>query len=118
VRDHDVNPEVSVYSRVSTEFNFYPGGHSVIRSDYLAPCTPYEYLGINRVGFYSHPPNPNVYDAVHGPKFRLLINDSEPIFFYCGAPGSCYKEHMIGVINPVSLETTPSAELNPLIWDV
>jgi len=34
------------------------------------------------------------------PKWSVRVNDSDPIFFYCGAPGSCIGYGMIGVINP------------------
>ena len=34
------------------------------------------------------------------PKWSLLINDTDPIFFYCGAPNSCIGFQMVGVINP------------------
>lgn len=39
---------------------------------------------------------------IQPPRYQVKINDTEPIFYYCGAPGSCYQKHMIGVINPVS----------------
>ncbi|KXH51446.1 extracellular serine-rich protein [Colletotrichum simmondsii] len=39
------------------------------------------------------------------PRYRLRVNDTLPIFYYCGAPGSCYKEKMIGVINENSSQT-------------
>lgn len=34
------------------------------------------------------------------PKYTVKINDSNPIFFYCSAPGSCITYGMVGVINP------------------
>jgi hypothetical protein len=40
--------------------------------------------------------------ARQAPRWSIKINDTEPIFYYCGADGSCYKNQMIGVINPVS----------------
>lgn len=40
-----------------------------------------------------------------GPTFQVLINDTQPIFFYCAAPGSCIDQHMVGVINPNSTFT-------------
>ena len=36
-----------------TEFRFYPTGHSVVRADFKYPCIPYEYVELNRKGFYS-----------------------------------------------------------------
>jgi len=40
-------------------------------------------------------------DPGQGPKYRVRINDTRPIFYYCNAPTSCFKEKMIGAINPV-----------------
>jgi hypothetical protein len=36
-----------------TEFRFYPQNHSVARAEYKHPCIPYEYTGVNKVGFWS-----------------------------------------------------------------
>lgn len=33
------------------------------------------------------------------PTWNLTINDTEPVFYYCGAPGSCIDWGMVGVIN-------------------
>ncbi|KAK2062593.1 extracellular serine-rich protein [Colletotrichum caudatum] len=86
------------------EWLFYPDGHSVIRAEFGFPCTPYEYVDIGRQGFYSG--NTSVKAITNDmPRFRVLVNDTDPIFFYCGAPGSCYKEKMIGVINENSNQT-------------
>ena len=38
------------------------------------------------------------------PIWRLVVNDTEPIFFYCSSPGACL-EGMVGVINPNSTFT-------------
>ncbi|KAL0939203.1 extracellular serine-rich protein [Colletotrichum truncatum] len=82
------------------EWIFYPDGHSVVRAEYGFPCTPYEYIDIGRAGFYSGP-QPVKAITNDMPRYRVRVNDTDPIFFYCGAPGSCYKEKMIGVINEV-----------------
>lgn len=81
------------------EFQFYPTNHSVIRSEYGYPCVPYEDTGVDKVGFFS---GFKPVDAIlsEPPSFSLLVNDSNPIFFYCGAPGSCIEHQMVGVINP------------------
>lgn len=34
------------------------------------------------------------------PRYQITVNDTEPIFFYCGAPNSCIGYQMVGVINP------------------
>lgn len=36
------------------------------------------------------------------PSYSVVVNDTFPIFFYCGAPGSCIDYQMVGVINPNS----------------
>jgi len=81
------------------EFDFYPTNHSVIRAEYLYPCIPYEDTGVDKIGFFSgfKPVDAILSDP---PKFYLRVNDSNPIFYYCGAPGSCIEQQMVGVINP------------------
>ncbi|SPN97794.1 uncharacterized protein DNG_01306 [Cephalotrichum gorgonifer] len=81
------------------EFKFYPPDHSIIRANYEHGCIPYEMVGINQVGFYD---GPHILSGIaeDAPVYRLKINDTEPIFYYCGAPGSCMDKHMIGVVNP------------------
>ncbi|KAH8885062.1 hypothetical protein GQ53DRAFT_770268 [Thozetella sp. PMI_491] len=86
------------------EFRIYPGGHAVARSDFKQPCIPYALTGVNHVGFYSGQISPLVVSD-NLPKYSVRVNDTEPIFFYCTAPTSCIKEHMIGVVNPNSTET-------------
>ncbi|RKK60878.1 hypothetical protein BFJ69_g17193 [Fusarium oxysporum] len=39
------------------------------------------------------------------PRFRVRVNDTEPIFYYSGAPGACILSHMMGVVNPLKNET-------------
>lgn len=86
------------------EFRFYPTGHSVVRSEYKYPCIPYEDTGPNKVGFFSGFQNVATITN-NGPTFSIRVNDTQPIFFYCAAPGSCINNYMIGVINPNETET-------------
>lgn len=81
------------------EFDFYPTNHSVIRAEYQYPCIPYENTGVNKFGFFS---GFKPVDAIlpDPPKFYLTVNDTNPIFYYCGATGSCINYQMVGVINP------------------
>ncbi|KAK5163558.1 uncharacterized protein LTR77_010507 [Saxophila tyrrhenica] len=79
-------------------FQFYPLNHSVIKAAYGFPCIPYEDTGLPGNTFYSGwmpvaqiQPDP--------PVWNLTINDTEPVFYYCGAPGSCIDWGMVGVIN-------------------
>ncbi|CAD6452140.1 c12dab74-874d-4bee-8431-555e9fafc929 [Sclerotinia trifoliorum] len=85
------------------EFRFYPLNHSVARAEYKQPCIPYEDTGAGKVGFWSgfEPISIVTNDP---PMYNLLINDTEPIFFYCSAPGAC-QDGMIGVINPNTTQT-------------
>lgn len=83
----------------TVEFQFGPTNHSVIRAEYLMPCVPYEMTGRGKIGFDSgFRPVDTILDEP--PVYRLLINDSNPIFYYCGAEGSCINWQMVGVINP------------------
>lgn len=100
------------------EFQFFPGNHSVARAEYGYPCIPYELTG-NKTGFASGFQSvgkilENVRQCLSSalelvltfgyqpPAWNLTINDTNPIFFYCSAPGSCIQNAMVGVINPVS----------------
>ncbi|KFX85712.1 hypothetical protein V490_09464 [Pseudogymnoascus sp. VKM F-3557] len=102
------------------EFRFYPQNHSVARAEYRHPCIPYEYTGVNKVGFWSgfQPVNVVLQDvrlpklmvfvrtnSLQPPQFSIVVNDTEPIFFYCSSPGACIQEGMVGVINPNSTQT-------------
>ncbi|KAF7958826.1 hypothetical protein EAE96_002358 [Botrytis aclada] len=88
------------------EFRFYPQNHSVARAEYGSnrACIPYEVTGINKKGFWSgfHPINVVLNDP---PKFQVVVNDTDPIFFYCSASGACHEDGMIGVINANSTQT-------------
>lgn len=89
-------------------FEFYPPDHSVARAEFMSPCVPYEYTGKNKTGFWSGTQwVDSVADITH---FNITINSTEPIFYYCGAPNSCLKELMIGVINPNSTQTFAAQE--------
>ncbi|TVY33116.1 Extracellular serine-rich protein [Lachnellula subtilissima] len=55
------------------EFHFYPPQHSVAQSSFDSPCVP---LNNGTVG-----KTKNV--------FSVLINDTNPIWFYCAAPTHC-----------------------------
>ncbi|KAF2877496.1 hypothetical protein BDV95DRAFT_535117 [Massariosphaeria phaeospora] len=100
--DHKFKPDVTQAEIGDIiEFNFYPQNHSVVRAEYEFPCIPYEMTGSGKRGFFS---GFNPVDAVlnEPPKYSFRINDTDPIFFYCSAPGSCMSWGMVGVINPNS----------------
>ncbi|KAI9651051.1 hypothetical protein NHQ30_001088 [Ciborinia camelliae] len=71
------------------EFHFFPATHSVAQAAFASPC--------NGTGFYSGPilttssdGNPSV--------FSVKVNDTKPIWFYCGFPGHC-EGGMVGAVN-------------------
>ncbi|KAJ5698968.1 hypothetical protein N7462_000973 [Penicillium macrosclerotiorum] len=86
-------------------FEFYPTNHSVVKADYQAPCVPASeglfYSGM----FTTFDENSDGQLIGAAPTWSLVINDTEPTFFYCTAIGSCLDNGMVGVINPNSSET-------------
>jgi len=41
--------------------------------------------------------------SLQPPSWSLIINDTEPTFFYCSGPRACTQFGMVAVINPVSM---------------
>ena len=75
-----------------------------MRAEWEFPCIPYEDTGVDKVGFFSgFKPVGEILPSP--PTFSITINDTNPIFYYCSAPGSCINHGMVGVINPNG--TTP-----------
>ncbi|KAE8154700.1 hypothetical protein BDV25DRAFT_135620 [Aspergillus avenaceus] len=76
-------------------FEFYPTNHSVVKADYDAPCVPAD-KGLFNSG----------HKLADGqltgdpPTWSLVVNDTQPVFFYCTAIDSCNVNGMVGVINP------------------
>lgn len=98
--DHKFKPEVTQAEAGDLiEFLFFPPNHSVVRAEYEFPCIPYEMTGRGKVGFFSgfRPVDAILADP---PSWTLKVNDTNPIFFYCSAPGSCIRYGMVAVINP------------------
>jgi len=51
---HAFSPNMTEANTGDTiEFDFYPGNHSVVRSEYMFPCVPYETTGNGKTGFFS-----------------------------------------------------------------
>ncbi|KAH7046670.1 hypothetical protein B0J12DRAFT_135285 [Macrophomina phaseolina] len=98
--DHKFEPDVTqALVGDMIKFQFYPKNHSVVRAEYGYPCVPYEMTGVGKTGFYA---GFHQVDAIldDPPSYEVRINDTDPIFFYCSAPGSCINHEMVGVINP------------------
>lgn len=77
----------------SIEFVFFPPIHSVTQSTFESPCAPLA----NGTGFWS-----GAFTTASGQNanvFTLLVNDTNPIWFFCATPSHC-ETGMAGVINP------------------
>lgn len=55
--------------------------------------------GPSKTGFFGgfHAVDKVLEDA---PSYSIRVNDTNPIFFYCSAPGSCLNYGMVGAVNP------------------
>ncbi|KAL2258146.1 hypothetical protein VTK26DRAFT_8672 [Humicola hyalothermophila] len=102
--DHRFDPdEITANVGDTVQFKFYPPGHRVVRAEFGFPCIPFEYANVHEKGFDSGMIEPQVINDP--PTFEVKVNSSEPIFFYCAAPGSCINYKMIGVINANETQT-------------
>ncbi|RJE20451.1 hypothetical protein PHISCL_07212 [Aspergillus sclerotialis] len=85
-------------------FEFYPTNHSVVKADYMAPCVPAS-GDIFYSGAFDSFNEENGQLVGPPPTWSLVVNDTEPTFFYCTAIDSCMVNGMVGVINPNSSMT-------------
>jgi len=72
-------------------FHFYPGRHNVAQSPFSTPCVPAPN------GFYSGFIVPDSGEA--NTTFVVMVNDTQPIWFYCSEFMHC-QLGMVGVVNP------------------
>ncbi|EAW21211.1 cupredoxin domain-containing protein [Aspergillus fischeri NRRL 181] len=87
------NPDtLSVSPGSKVEFHFYPGTHSVAQAAFSNPCHP-----LNQSSFFSG--SISATDGESPEVFTLTVNDTSPIWYYCGEVGHC-QAGMVGVINP------------------
>ncbi|KAM7189801.1 Cupredoxin, partial [Rhypophila sp. PSN 637] len=78
------------------EYHFHgPVPHSVAQSDFSSPCNPSK-----TGGFYSGTIRTDG-NGENSDVFRVTVNSTSPIFFYCAIPGHC-ESGMAGVVNPSS----------------
>ncbi|KAI0379666.1 hypothetical protein F5Y04DRAFT_259567 [Hypomontagnella monticulosa] len=97
---HDFQPDTIVANPGDTiRFNFYPKNHSVVRADFKKPCIPWELTNDPTQSFFSGPIQQDTLQTPI-PTWDLKVNHTNPVFFYCSAPGSCIDYKMVGVINP------------------
>ncbi|XP_006458164.1 hypothetical protein AGABI2DRAFT_190521 [Agaricus bisporus var. bisporus H97] len=80
----------------TVEFVWKFDKHTVTKSSQLLPCNK-----TSDAPFTSGTQGP-------GATFTQMINDTNPLFYYCGVPGHC-QQGMFGVINPSSAADAPTS---------
>ncbi|RPB20431.1 Cupredoxin, partial [Terfezia boudieri ATCC MYA-4762] len=83
----------------SVQFQFYPTSHSVVRSSFENPCVPLDPSTSNGTSGFFSGPMPVQKSDTYMPTFTILVTETTPIWYYCGAPSHC-SLGMVGVINP------------------
>ncbi|KKZ61582.1 hypothetical protein EMCG_00565 [[Emmonsia] crescens] len=76
------------------QFQFHPANHSVAQSTFEDPCA---FIGGEtgiRSGFLAVSP-----DSPDMPVFTIMVNDSNPVWLFCGQTNHC-QNGMVMVINP------------------
>ncbi|KAK9476270.1 hypothetical protein V1514DRAFT_337368 [Lipomyces japonicus] len=81
-------------------FYFDFATHGVAQAGFNTPCTPLQ-DATGEVGFFSGLIAATVSDT---PTFTILVNSSDPIWFYCPEAYHC-QSGMVGVINPPKNQT-------------
>jgi len=96
------------------EFHFFAPLHSVAQSDFASPCTP-----ANGTAFFSG--DISTSSGQNANVFTLVINDTNPIWFYCVIPTHC-QAGMAGVINAPEVLFFPGlvlqANVSNVVWTV
>ena len=79
----------------------WPSNHSVVRMDQSTPCIPWSLVNQAKPkseswwsGFFP------VAAVTELKSWSITVDTTDPLWFYCSAPGSCTKYGMVGVINP------------------
>jgi plastocyanin len=75
----------------AVEFVFNPSTHSIIQTSFDSPCN-----YTNSSGFFSGPVTTS--GGLNTNVFLVTVNDTNPIWFYCGFPTHC-EAGMVGSIN-------------------
>ncbi|KAK7031041.1 hypothetical protein VNI00_013831 [Paramarasmius palmivorus] len=89
-------------------FEFRSGSHSVVESTFEEPCTP-KAGGFNS-GVQTVADNIEV-DASGLPTVTLQVNDSQPLWFFDQAGGTCNQGGVLAV-NPTDSQTAPAFKEN------
>lgn len=86
----------------SVEFSFFPKNHTVTQSSFAQPCHP-----LANGFFSSFIPTSS---SPSGTTFTILVNDTKPIWLYCGQPtGNHCQSGMVAAINAPTTGNTLAA---------
>ncbi|KJA16243.1 hypothetical protein HYPSUDRAFT_148004 [Hypholoma sublateritium FD-334 SS-4] len=91
-------PNITASIGDTVTFEFHPKNHTVTQSNFLNPCEPLQ-ASTGTTGFKSGFV-PVAADATTFPTFQITINDTAPIWGYCGQTGHC-AAGMVFSINAV-----------------
>jgi len=79
-------------------FEFRPKNHTVTQSSFANPCV--RFTGSDGTPGFASGFQPVAADATEFPQFQIKINDTAPIWGYCGQTGHC-GQGMVFSINSV-----------------
>jgi plastocyanin len=86
----------------TVKFMWGANNHTVTKSSQLTPC--------NKTSDSPFTSGVQIMDFV----FEQVVNDTNPLFFYCGVPTHCQKG-MFGIINPPSVPVTTNTSAGNMI---
>lgn len=92
------------------QFHFYPMEHSVAQSSFDKPCEPIENSNSSAKGFWSGF-MPVKAESKVMPVFTVVVNDTNPVWFYCATMRHC-QGGMVGVINEPEGKTLDTYKQN------
>ncbi|KZT02063.1 Cupredoxin [Laetiporus sulphureus 93-53] len=83
-------------------FEFVSGNHTVTQSSFKTPCDELTFAnGSTGLDSGFLPANSSTTTM---PTYKVLVNDTTPLWFYCRHPGHC-QQGMVFAVNPTSNET-------------
>lgn len=82
-------------------FMFNPKNHTVTQSTFADPC--HKMVGGFASGFM--PTDPSVVGTATQPMFSITVNDTKPVWVYCGQTGHCQQGMVMAINAPASGNT-------------
>lgn len=97
---------VEAKPRDTLVFQFQSKNHSVVQSSFAAPCSPFvSGAGVSGVNSGFMP----VANSSSFPEFRVKVNDTTPLWFYCAQTGHCGQGMVFAVNSDESGDRNSSA---------